>query len=58
MAMGQAAGAAAALAAGAGIDFDRLSLDALRRLLRRHGAVVPGSGTGGADRQADGSGRP
>lgn len=44
MAMGQAAGAMAALAAAQGKDPEKLSLDDLRALLRRHGAVVPGDG--------------
>jgi hypothetical protein len=41
-ATGQAAGAAAALAAARGCDLDEVPLDELRDLLRRHGAIVPG----------------
>jgi hypothetical protein len=41
MAMGQVAGAAAALAAANGCDARRLSLDELRRSLERSGAIVP-----------------
>ncbi len=44
MAMGQAAGAAAALAARAGVTPRRVPLDELRSLLRTHGAVVPEAG--------------
>ena len=49
MAMGQAAGAAAALAAGRGCDFEDVPMDDIRDLLRRHGAIVPGDlgGPGG-----------
>jgi hypothetical protein len=43
MAMGQAAGAAAALAANRGGDFTAVPLPELRELLRRHGAIVPGT---------------
>ncbi len=42
MAMGQAAGAAAALAANRGGDFATVPLPELRELLHRHGAIVPG----------------
>ncbi len=42
MAMGQAAGAAAALAAQRGTDPADLPIADLRALLRRHGAIVPG----------------
>jgi len=42
MATGQAAGAAAALAAEAGCDVGDVPLDRLRRLLADHGALVPG----------------
>ncbi|MFP4053357.1 MAG: FAD-dependent oxidoreductase [Phycisphaerae bacterium] len=42
MAMGQAAGAAAALAARDGIDVGDLSPETLRRTLAEHGAIVPG----------------
>jgi len=41
MAMGQAAGAAAALAARAGISPLEVPLDGIRALLSQHGAVVP-----------------
>jgi hypothetical protein len=41
MAMGQAAGAAAALAVRLGVDFENLPLEELRVLLRQHGAIVP-----------------
>lgn len=60
MAMGQAAGAAAALAAKLGADFEELSIPDLHALLRRHDAIVPGdieqsagaSGSGDAPRRA------
>lgn len=42
MAMGQAAGAAAALAAERGVDFEELPMAELYDLLRRHDAIVPG----------------
>ncbi|MHC4253027.1 MAG: FAD-dependent oxidoreductase [Planctomycetota bacterium] len=42
MAMGQAAGAMAALSARTGADPEELPLDDIRALLREHGAVVPG----------------
>ncbi len=42
MAMGQAAGAAAALAAKLGIDFEELPMAELLDLLRQHDAIVPG----------------
>jgi hypothetical protein len=42
MAMGQAAGAMAALGAGSGTDPEDLALDDIRGLLRDHGAIVPG----------------
>jgi len=41
MAMGQAAGAAAALAAKAGITPSKVPLKELRELLKKHGAIVP-----------------
>jgi hypothetical protein len=41
MAMGQAAGAMAALSAKAGVDPAELSLQDIRGLLREHGAIVP-----------------
>ena len=43
MAMGQAAGAAAALAAQKGIPVAEVSVDDIRSVLRRHNAIVPGS---------------
>jgi glycine/D-amino acid oxidase-like deaminating enzyme len=42
MAMGQAAGAMAALSAKTGLDPEKLPLKDIRALLRKHGAVVPG----------------
>ena len=42
MAMGQAAGAMAALSARTGIDPEDLPLEDLFALLREHGAIVPG----------------
>ena len=42
MAMGQAAGAMAALSARTGKDPEELPLSDVRALLRRHGAIVPG----------------
>lgn len=42
MAMGQAAGAMAALSARTGVDPETLPLDQIRALLRQHSAVVPG----------------
>ena len=42
MAMGQAAGAAAAMASERNTDIKDLPIDDLRVLLRRHGAIVPG----------------
>ncbi len=42
MAMGQAAGAAAALAARRGVDLEQVPLSELHRLLRKHQAIVPG----------------
>jgi glycine/D-amino acid oxidase-like deaminating enzyme len=42
MAMGQAAGAMAALSARSGVDPEELALDEVYALLRRHGAIVPG----------------
>jgi hypothetical protein len=42
MAMGQAAGAAAALAAGNDSDIEDVPIADLRELLRRHNAIVPG----------------
>lgn len=54
MAMGQAAGAMAALSARTGVDPEQLSLSEIRDLLTRHGAVVPeildGSKAGGSYR--------
>lgn len=41
MAMGQAAGAAAAQAVSEGVSPDRIALDRLRRTLKSHGAVLP-----------------
>ena len=41
MAMGQAAGAAAALAVRTGIPSREVPLDSIRKLLRDHGAAVP-----------------
>jgi hypothetical protein len=41
MATGQAAGAAAALAAGLGLSVRDVPLDSLRTVLREHGAIVP-----------------
>jgi hypothetical protein len=41
MAMGQAAGAAAALAARAGSGIDGVPVDTVRKVLREHGAIVP-----------------
>jgi hypothetical protein len=43
MAMGQAAGAAAALAAKAGVTPQQVPLAELRSLLKAHGAIVPGA---------------
>jgi hypothetical protein len=48
MAMGQAAGAMAALSARSGTDPEELALDDIRALLREHGAVVPGDAAGPA----------
>ncbi|MBN1809470.1 MAG: FAD-dependent oxidoreductase [Planctomycetes bacterium] len=45
MAMGQAAGAMAALSAQTGVDPEELPLDDIYSLLRKHGAVVPGDVT-------------
>lgn len=45
MAMGQAAGAMAALSANTGIDPEQLSLEQVYDLLRKHDAVVPGDVT-------------
>ncbi|MFP4139985.1 MAG: FAD-dependent oxidoreductase [Phycisphaerae bacterium] len=42
MAMGQAAGAAAALAARTGCSVGEVPIDALRDLLKEHGQIVPG----------------
>ncbi len=42
MAMGQAAGAMAALSARTGLDPEELPLEEVRALLREHGAIVPG----------------
>ncbi|MFW5871330.1 MAG: FAD-dependent oxidoreductase [Verrucomicrobiota bacterium] len=42
MAMGQAAGAMAALSARTGIDPEEIPLDDIRSLLRKHKAVIPG----------------
>jgi hypothetical protein len=41
MAMGQAAGALAALSARTGVPPESVPMDDLRRLLREHGALVP-----------------
>lgn len=41
MAMGQAAGAAAALAVNEGITPSQVPLKKLRELLKQHGAIVP-----------------
>ena len=41
MAMGQAAGAAAAQAVSEGVSPDRIALDRLRQTLKSHGAVLP-----------------
>jgi hypothetical protein len=41
MAMGQAAGAAAALAARLGMDFEEIPIKRIHDLLREHGAIVP-----------------
>jgi hypothetical protein len=46
MAMGQAAGAAAALAATGPGEIEAAPLDELRTLLRKHGAIVPGDPLG------------
>jgi hypothetical protein len=45
MAMGQAAGAMAALSAGTGTDPEELPMDDVCRLLREHGAIVPAKET-------------
>jgi hypothetical protein len=45
MAMGQAAGAAAALAARQNTTPTQVPIEALQALLRKHGAIVPGPGT-------------
>ena len=45
MAMGQAAGVMAALSARTGVDPEQLPLDEVRRLLRKHGAIMPGDYT-------------
>lgn len=42
MAMGEAAGTAAALAAHQGVPVDRVCVTELRRFLKRNGAIVPG----------------
>jgi len=42
MAMGQAAGAMAALSARSGLDPEELPMSEIRALLRAHGAIVPG----------------
>ncbi|MBI1336093.1 MAG: FAD-dependent oxidoreductase [Phycisphaera sp.] len=44
MAMGQAAGAMAALSAQSGLDPEALAIEDIRDMLRQHGAIVPGSG--------------
>lgn len=54
MAMGQAAGAMAALAARAGMDPERLPMDDVRGLLRDHGAIVPGDETSQAEPEGPG----
>ena len=42
MAMGQAAGAMAALSARTGVDPEELLIEDVHALLREHGAIVPG----------------
>lgn len=42
MAMGQAAGAMAALSAQSGVELEELAIDDIHKALRAHGAVVPG----------------
>ena len=42
MAMGQAAGAMAALSAHSGVELEQLAIDDIHKALRAHGAVVPG----------------
>ncbi len=54
MAMGQAAGAMAALSVQTGLDPEELPMNDIYALLRKHGAVVPGDITD-IDDQADGS---
>jgi len=49
MAMGQAAGAVAALAARRDGDIDAVPLPELRAFLREHGAIVPGAEAGGGE---------
>jgi hypothetical protein len=59
MAMGQAAGAAAALAVDRGGDLLAVPLPELRALLRRHGAIVPGMVENDGEPSAgDGAGNP
>lgn len=45
MAMGQAAGAMAALSCQTGLDPERLPIEQVHALLRRHGAILPGDVT-------------
>ena len=47
MAMGQAAGAAAALAAARGVSPLEVPIAEVRELLRKHGAILPPSGATG-----------
>jgi len=42
MAMGQAAGAMAALAAASGTEPSELAIDDVHKALRAHGAIIPG----------------
>lgn len=42
MAMGQAAGAMAALSAHSGVELEQLAIDEIHKVLRAHGAIVPG----------------
>lgn len=58
MAMGQAAGAAAALAVKRGGDFLTVPLPELRALLRRHGAIVPATMENDAEPSAGGDREP
>ena len=58
MAMGQAAGALAALSARTGVDPEHLPLEKVYALLREHGAVVPGDVTLHAGRSEPGDASP